>query len=416
MAERKAVTEVTGERYRRAGKKEKGLILDEFTALTRYDRSYARYLLRGAGKKAGSGRKKSGGGRRPGRARKRQYDEQVQAVLIKVWKILDYICGKRLAPVLGETLYRLERFGEIACNDETREKLQRISAATIDRMLGAERKKYELKGRSGTRPGSLLKNQIPMRTFSEWDERRPGFAEIDLVGHDGGTVAGEYLQTLDLTDIYSGWTEAAAVANKAQVWVFEALKEIRSRLPFTLLGIDSDNGSEFINNQLYRYCQSEQITFTRSRPYRKNDNCFVEQKNYTVVRRHVGYQRLDSPDQQAILNDLYRYLRLYVNYFQPSMRLVSKERRGSAVKKRYSPAETPYQRLLDSPTLTDRQKRKLREEYGELNPAELKRRIEALQEKLLKTAAPSRQITVGHPASHPWRKSVISLLNQRHLE
>jgi Integrase core domain len=416
MAERKAVTEVTRERYRRSGKKEKGLILDEFTALTGYDRSYARYLLRGAGKKAGAGRKKQEGRKAGRRPRKRQYDERAQTVLIKVWKILDYICGKRLAPVLGETLYRLERFGEIEVDDETREKLQRISAATIDRMLAPERKKYELKGRSGTRPGSLLKNQIPMRTFSEWDERRPGFAEIDLVGHDGGIAAGEYLQTLDLTDIYSGWTEAAAVTNKAQVWVFEALKEIRSRLPFTLLGIDSDNGSEFINHQLYRYCQTEQITFTRSRPYRKNDNCFVEQKNYTVVRRHVGYQRLDSPDQQAILDDLYRYLRQYVNYFQPSMRLVSKERHGSAVKRRYSPAETPYQRLLDSPTLTDLQKRKLREEYVELNPAELKRKIEALQEKLLKTAAQSRQIANQHPASHPWRKSVISLQNQRHLE
>ena len=417
MSERKSVTEMAGQRYRRSRKKKKGVILDEFTQLTGYERSYARHVLRGSGRKIYSGAKRYVGRAGSTRARRREYDEKVFKVVRQVWKILDFMCGKRLVAVLGETLERLERFGEISCDAETREKLNRISAATIDRLLAGERKKYQLRGRSGTRPGSLLKKQIPMRTFSEWDEQKPGFAEIDLVAHDGGFAVGEYLQTLDVTDVYSGWTEVQAVKNKAQVWVFEALKEIRSRMPFPLLGIDSDNGSEFINHQLLRYCQSEQITFTRSRPYRKNDNCFVEQKNFSVVRRHVGYQRLEGEDQQIMLNELYKYLRLYVNYFQPSMRLASKERRGAAVKKTYHRAETPYRKLLRSPHLTDEQKQKLTHPYIELNPAELKRRIEALQEKLLKMAAPTRRkIAVPATLQSPWHKSNKRFFNQKHLE
>lgn len=416
MSDRKAVTEATAGRYRRSGKKGKGRILDEFTALTGYERSYARFMLRCTGKKIYAGSRVYVGRAGPRVARSREYDEKVLVVLRRVWKILDFICGKRLVAVLGETLEKLERFGEISCDAETREKLNRISASTIDRLLAAERKKYQLKGRSGTRPGSLLKKQIPMRTFSEWDERKPGFVEIDLVGHDGGQASGEYLQSLDVTDVYSGWTEVQAVRNKAQVWVFEALKEIRSRLPFPLLGIDSDNGSEFINHQLLRYCQSGQITFTRSRPYRKNDNCFVEQKNYSVVRRHVGYQRLDGCNQQIILNDIYHYLRLYVNYFQPSMRLASKERNGAAVKKTYSPAETPYRRLLRSEHLTDEQKQKLTRRYEELNPAQLKRRIETLQEKLLKSAARTRRKTFVPGAVGPWHEPNKRFYNQKDLE
>ena len=337
-------------------------------------------------------------------------------MLVKVWKILDYICGKRLAPVLGEVVERLGSFGEISCDKETRVKLGRISAATIDRRLSGERKKHQLRGRSRTRPGSLLKKQIPMRTFSEWDERTPGFVEIDLVAHDGGFASGEYLQTLDVTDVCSGWTEVQAVKNKAQVWVFEALKEIRARMPFALLGIDSDNGSEFINHQLLRYCQGEHLTFTRSRPYRKNDNCFVEQKNYTVVRRHIGYQRLEGDEPQTMLNEIYHYLRLYVNYFQPVMRLASKKRRGAAVKKTYSLATTPYRKLLQSTDLTDKQKQKMRKEYIQLNPAELKRRIEALQEKLLKSAARTRQKIAMPSSSSPWHQSNNRFYNQKHLE
>ena len=254
-------------------------------------------------------------------------------------------------------------------------------------MLRSERKKYELKGRSHTKPGTLLKHQIPIRTFSEWDEDRPGFGELDLVGHDGGVAAGDFCQTLDLTDIATTWTETEAVRNKAAVHVFAAIQEVKIRLPFDLLGIDSDNGSEFINTNLENYCRTEEITFTRSRPYRKNDNCYVEQKNWSVVRRAVGYARFDTDEQLDLLNELYRHLRLYTNYFMPSMKLIERTRIGSQVRKKYDSAQTPYRRVLASPHISDEVKQNLRTQYEILNPAELKRRIGRLQSKLDKSVS-----------------------------
>lgn len=281
----------------------------------------------------------------------------------------------------------LKRFGEIKLDEETREKLLKISPATIDRLLAKEKKKIELKGRSTTKPGTLLKGQIPIRTFSDWDEKKPGFLEVDLVSHDGGNLRGDFIQTLDATDVKTGWTETRAVKNKAQVWVFEALEDILDRLPFAVLGIDSDNGSEFINAHLLKYCEEKKITFTRTRPYRKNDNCFVEQKNYSVVRRSVGYLRYDTEEELRILNELYAYLRLYTNFFQPQMKLTSKTRVGSKVKKRYDQARTPYQRIIVSEDISEEKKDALKEEYAKLNPAELKREITRLQNKLIKLAS-----------------------------
>lgn len=288
--ERRSATKITAARYQRATKKQKGIILEEFTALTEYDRCYAAHLLRNHGKKIYvSNRLVIVGdvGKKTRRKIKRFYDEKVCAALKEVWFIMDCICGKRLAPMLKELVPILQNHNEIKIDAGTRGKLLVISASTIDRLLKEEKKKQQLKGRSHTKPGTLLKHQIPIRTFSEWDEQMPGFVEIDLVGHDGGDAIGEFAHSLDVTDVCTGWTEVQAVKNKAQVWVFEALKDIRGRLPFDLLGIDSDNGSEFINNHLKRYCEKDKITFTRARSHRKNDNCFVEQKNYSVVRRAV---------------------------------------------------------------------------------------------------------------------------------
>ncbi len=245
----------------------------------------------------------------------------------------------------------------------------------------------QINGRSNTKPGTLLKNQIPIRTYSEWDEKRPGFVEIDLVGHDGGDAKGEYMQALDVTDVCTGWTETQAVKNKAQVWVFEALEDIKSQLPFELLGIDSDNGSEFINHHLFRFCKEGEITFTRTRSYRKNDNCFVEQKNYSVVRRTVGYSRYDTEEELKVINELYGHLRLYTNFFQPVMKLIEKTRIGSRVKKKYDKARTPYKRVLESPHTAEHAKNKLKRQYAKLNPAELKRQITKLQNRLLRLAS-----------------------------
>ena len=395
VKERKKATAIVAPRYQKARKREKGLILDEFTKLTGYGRRYGSYVLRTHGKKIWINTETvlvADVRKRPKRQKEKIYDDTLVAPLKKAWEMMDYICGKRLAPILKELIPRLIRFGEIRLTQAAKDKLLLISPATIDRILAPERKKYKIKGRANTKPGTLLKSQIPIRTFSEWNDKRPGFVEIDLVGHDGGDGSGEFLQTLDVTDVATGWTETQAVKNKAQQWVFEALKDIRARLPFPLLGIDSDNGGEFINNHLYRYCQEEKITFTRTRSYRKNDNCFVEQKNYSVVRRAVGYGRHDTQEEQAIINDLYKELRLFTNFFQPSMKLIGKTREGSKVVKKYDKPLTPYRRVLASLDISDSDKAKLKAIYRNLNPAALKRRITKLQQRLLRLSTTKQSL------------------------
>jgi len=412
MKERQAVLAATAARYRKATKKEKRRILDELVELTSYSRSYATFVLRHHGQRVRLTKQTvlvADARQQSKRERQRYYDEQVVALLVKLWRIMDCICGKRLAPVLPQLVERLERFGEISPTAETRAKLLQISAATIDRLLAKERARASLKARSRTRPGTLLKQQVPIRTFAEWDELRPGFVEIDLVAHDGGVAAGEYLYTLCVTDVCTGWTEAEAIKNKAQVWTFEALCKVQQRLPFALLGIDSDNGAEFINAHLINYCQQQQLTFTRSRPYRKNDNCYVEQKNYSVIRRAVGYQRLAGEGAQAHLNELYATLRLYTNYCQPSMKLKEKQRIGSRVQKRYDMAQTPYQRLLAcAEALSEEQQQALREEEAQQNPAALQRRISSLEQRLLRQAAAAARAGRAVPTAAAVRESAAA--------
>lgn len=393
MKERKKATAVVAARYQKARKKDKGLILDEFTKLTGYGRRYASHVLRCHGRKVRINEtciiqydvRKTATRKKP-----KIYDSAVEEALKKVWYIMDCICGKRLAPVLREVVTRLERFHEIKLSEAVRQKLFKISPASIDRLLAKERKRHQIKGRGNTKPGTLLKNQIPIRTFSDWNEQKPGFVEIDLVGHDGGDSRGDFVQTLDVTDVCTTWTETEAVRNKAQIWVFDALKDIRKRMPFPLLGIDSDSGGEFINNQLFRYCQQERITFTRSRSYRKNDGCFVEQKNYSIVRRAVGYLRYDTEEELLTLNELYRSLRLYTNFFQPTMKLIEKTRTGSKVIKKYDRAQTPYRRVLACPDASEADKQALKTLYAKLNPAQLKRQITKLQKELYKLNAQKR--------------------------
>jgi hypothetical protein len=226
-----------------------------------------------------------------------------------------------------------------------------------------------------------------VRTFDGWDEGRPGMAEIDLVGHEGGVSRGEFAFTLNLTDVCTGWTEPRAMKNKAQKWTVQALDEIKAVLPFELCGVHSDNGSEFLNAHLVRYCDRCNIVFTRSRPYRKNDNCFVEQKNNDVVRRYVGYQRYEGEQQVALLNELYGLVRLFVNYFQPSAKLIHKSREGSKVRKVYDEPQTPCARVLSSEHVPEAAKQRLRQEFESLNPAQLQREIRALQMRLFGLAS-----------------------------
>jgi len=406
MKQRQAVTAVTVQRYRQGSKKVKRQILDEFCKTTGYSRGYARFVLRNHGRQVWLHGKKVVVGdarKRQQRLKPKYYDEPVVEALSKLWQLLNYVCGKRLVAIMPELIAKLEQFGELRLTPLTKEKLLRISAASIDRLLQPERRKHQLRGRSHTKPGTLLKHQIPIRTFAEWNEQRPGFAEIDLVAHDGGLALGDYCKTLDLTDVCTGWTETEAVPNKAQVWVFEAIQTIRQRLPFPLLGLDSDNGSEFINNDLLRYCQQQRITFTRARPYRKNDNCYVEQKNYSVVRQTVGYQRFDTAAELIVLKQLYATLRLYTNFFQPTMKLKSKERFGSRVQKRYYAPQTPYQRVLACTEVTAADKKKLQRQYQSLNPAALKRELDKYRKELFRLAAKRRPI---QPKRHANQKSM----------
>jgi len=375
MSQRKAVTRATATRYRSASKGAKVVILDELCATTGWHRDHARKALREA---LGPRRVQA-----PRKARPPTYGEDVMVALRKVWAVMDAPAGKRMAPFLAEMVDRLRAFNELDVDDATAVKLGSMSAATIDRRLAGERKRLELKGRSGTKPGSLLKSAISIRTWAEWDEKAPGFVEIDLVGHEGGDSRGEFAQTLTVTDVFTGWTETKAVRNKAQKWVFAALVELRAAFPFPVLGIDSDNGSEFINAHLLAYCEQEELTFTRSRAGNKNDGCHVEQKNWSVVRRAVGYHRYDTPPELELLNAIYVLLRLQTNFFSPQQRLLEKHRQGAKVTKKYARAKTPYQRVAADKRIPDKVKTELARQYEQLNPAQIRRDILALQDQLL---------------------------------
>jgi hypothetical protein len=369
-------------RYRQASKKEKTVILDEYVKTTGYHRKHATAVLNGRRERV------QGPIRRPRRA---QYGVEEAHVLATLADLFDNICSKRLRAAMDVELPRLYETGVLSISATCYEKLLKVSPATMDR-LRARYRSHHRRRRGFTKPGTLLKQRIPIRTWADWTEDRPGFCEIDLVDHSGGQIirGREHAWTLCFTDVKTGWTECVAVRNKAQVHVFAAIQRARQRLPFPLLGIDSDSGAEFINDQLYRYCVEEKITFTRGRAGRKNDSAYVEQKNWSVVRRAVGYGRYDNPEQLDLLNTLYARLHLYVNFFLPVMKLEEKIRIGSRVKRVYDDPLTPYARVLASDHVSDEDKAELREAYGYLNLIDLRRRIDELQEQLLHSLSPAQ--------------------------
>lgn len=379
MTQRQAVTRQVAIRYRSASKSAKAVILDELCATTGWHRDHARKALRQALGPRPAGRAR----RKPSPPREPKYGPEVMAALRKVWAVMNAPAGKRMAPFMAEIIQQLRIHGELEISDENAELLCAMSAATIDRRLAPDRKKLQIRGRSGTKPGTLLKAQIPIRTWAEWDEEEPGFVEIDCVGHEGGDPSGDFCQTLTVTDIHTGWTETAGVRNKAQKWVFAALVELSGRFPFPVKGIDSDNGSEFINNHLFRYCEAEKITFTRSRSGNKNDGAHVEEKNWSVVRKTVGYHRYDTTAELELLGQIYEVLRLQSNFFSPSQKLISKTRHGAKVTKRYDTAQTPYQRVLASESVPKKTKTALARQFRDMNPAQLRRDQLDLQDHLL---------------------------------
>ncbi len=379
MNERKKLVNILHMRYVEASKKDKAKILDEFIQTTGYNRSYAAHLLKTHVEKVKAKRLSNHNA-----GRKKFYTKDVLEALISVWKIMDFACGKRLKSVMDEAVDNLEKHGHFIFTQQVKEKLLKMSASTIDRMLKGERKRFEIKGRSHTKPGTLLKQQIKIKTFSQWSDPKVGFFQVDLVGHDGGDAKGEFCYSLDMVDVASGWNEVVAIKNKAQIWTVQAIDIVRKRLPFEMLGINSDNGSEFINAHLSKYCEVNKIDFTRSRKYKKNDNSHVEQKNWSVVRRNVGYLRYDTQEELKLLNKLYGYLRLYNNHFQSSMKLIEKVRDGSKVTKRYDNPTTPYERVLNSKDVSQEKKEALRTTHEKLDLYDLKRKIVECANKLFK--------------------------------
>ena len=372
---RSSVREYVGairERYVGADRRAKGRILDEATRVTRYHRKALIRLLR-PGNGLGAARRR---GRPP------RYGPVVAEALKVAWEATDRLCSKRLQPFISELVPILRRHGATCFTDETEAELGQMSATTMDRLLRPYRRTGGRRAFSTTKPGSLLKASIPIRTFADWDEDHPGFLEVDLVSHCGESTEGFYLTTLSAVDVATGWVECRGVWGKGQDRVGAAVHHVAQRLPFPLLGLDSDNGSEFINHHLYSYCQRKEITFTRSRPYKKNDSAHVEQKNWSVVRRLVGYDRYSSNDALEQLNRLYGHVRLYVNFLQPVMKLQHKTRHGAKVHKVYDIAKTPYQRLLERGVLTHEQRDALSRQYHRLNPVQLLAQIDQALEHL----------------------------------
>ena len=369
----------TAEDYASARKGIKSQIVDQLVAATGYGRKHAITLLNHP----------------PGsvsfsRPRRTRYDERVKRALVTLWTTANRICAKRLVPFLPELIEVMERHGHLSLPADVREKLLTISSATADRLLATERSNQ--RGVSTTRPGSLLKKQIKVRTFADWDDLQPGFLEADLVAHCGESAAGSFLHTLVLVDIATGWTECVALLRRSEADVIGALNSLRGRLPVPLLGLDTDNGSEFINYEMLRYCQREQITFTRSRVNRKNDQAFVEEKNGSIVRRLIGYDRYEGLGAWRALIQLYEILRLYVNFFQPSMKLIEKQRDGARVKKRYDRAQTPYQRVIASAYLTKRKRERIESLYRKLDPVTLLKELERRQDHFWTFANGQREL------------------------
>ena len=393
MKTKKKLSEETAKRYCTAGKKQKTKILDEFIATTGYNRKYAIHVLKNSAyvkvthfnnvaKQSVQLITKT----RKKRTYKKYYGADVQEHVIRLWIFSMYLCAKRLVPFIRDNIdYFAQKFGY---DEKLKALLSSISSATVGRILKPEIPKHSIRGISTTHPAKNLNKLIPIRTFFDWDERKPGFFEVDTVANCGVSTQGQYICTLTLTDVYSGWTENRALLNKAHRWVKEAVADVKEKLPFQMKGIDSDNGSEFKNTQLLQWCNTNNVIFTRSRSHKKNDNCFVEQKNDSVVRRIVGYYRFEGEAARMVMADLYEQYNKLVNFFFPSMKIISKQRVEAKVIKKYDAAKTPYRRLMESSDVSEAVKADLLRRKNSLDLQQLLEATHTLQSKLISMAKP----------------------------
>ncbi len=396
MKGRKELTTKTAARYRRSDRRAKGQILTEFCFSTDYNRAYAAMLLR-LYRRA---RLVQYGGKvirvvatkrrvKP-RGRPRLYGPSVQAAVVNLWRRFGYICGKRLVWVIRSCISSISRDRFLHPSAEVCQALRHISAASIDRLLASARVKVQFKGRSCTRSAGALMTLVPVRTFGDWLGIEPGHVQVDTVAHDGGQASGEYAFSVTFSDICTGWTERRGVQNRAARWVVQALEQMLHAVPFPVSHLHTDNGSEFINRNLYNYCRSRQIQLTRSRAQRKNDNCYVEQKNFDTVRKLVGYARYTSPEALEALNRLYQVQGILQNYILPSQKLLEKKRVGSKLIKHHEPARTPAQRVLAHPRISAAVKAKVRALRARLDPLAVADESLALQRRLLQLADQQR--------------------------
>ena len=365
-------------RYRKASKPLRSRILDEFCQVCRYHRKYAIRLLNGpAPQKPNT---------TPSKGRRSTYGAKVIGALAAIWEAAGYPCSARLKALLPLWLpWAIQR---LTLSAQAQKQLLTISPATIDRRLRPKKRQLKKRLYGRTKPGTLLKHHIPIKTDS-WDVNTPGFTEIDLVSHSGNSASGDFVHSLNVTDIHCTWVESRAVMGKSQIGVLDAMKDIRQALPFKLLGIDSDNGSEFINYHLKTFCDQNTIQFTRGRPYKKDDNAHIEQKNYTHVRKIFGYERYDSQKAVEAMNDLYRNeLRILQNLFLPSMKLLEKTRIGSKLKRRYDQPLTPLDRLLNCPQADPLKIQMLKNLRDTIDPFALAKRIEQKLERIYLLANP----------------------------
>ncbi len=388
MATRDELLAALRVRYGQAGREDKARILAEFVALTGYHRKHAARLLRGGG----------GADRSAPRPQRRLYDDAVREALILLWEASDRICGKRLKPLIPMLVTAMERHGHLSLDPVVRQRLQAISAATIDRILAPVRQEAGNRGRRRKAPSSEIRRAVPIRTHADWNDPPPGFFEADLVSHSGPLTSGSFAQTLVLTDIASGWTECAPLLFREQQLLTEVLTVLREVTPLPILGFDTDNDTVFINETVKTWCEATGVAFTRSRPYRKNDQAHIEQKNGAVVRRMVGYRRFEGLAATESLTNLYRPMRLFVNFFQPSFRLAEKVREGALIRKRYHAPLTPHQRLVADPRTPQAVKDMLDAQHATLDPVSLLRDIRAAQRALVEIADTVPVVPVAAPS------------------